>query len=161
MLSFVSNVCACTDVKCYSREYLPELVPVEVPEHRAKEWFQSLLSGVQFLHSRGVVHNDIKCVTGPRFVLELELRGFPIRPANILLSEKQVPVLVDFGFAEKYDLQSTKAFCSNLTYGTPEVCEPFFSCASSNFGLFTSIYLPNGREASHTTLARRIFGLSV
>ena len=126
MLSFVSHVCARTDVKCRSREYLPELVPVEVPEHRAKEWFQSLLSGVQFLHSRGVVHNDIKCVTGPRFVLELELMGFPIRPANILLSEKQVPVLVDFGFAEKYDLQSTKAFCSNLTYGTPEVCEPFF-----------------------------------
>ncbi|KAN0135253.1 hypothetical protein V8E53_006818 [Lactarius tabidus] len=86
-------------------EYLPELVPVEVPEHRAKEWFRSLLSGVQFLHSRGVVHNDIK-------------------PANILLSEKQVPVLVDFGFAEKYDLQSTKAFCSNLTYGTPEYLSP-------------------------------------
>ncbi|KAF8262824.1 hypothetical protein EI94DRAFT_655407 [Lactarius quietus] len=86
-------------------EYLPELVPVEVPEHRAKEWFRSLISGVQFLHSRGVVHNDIK-------------------PANILLSEKQVPVLVDFGFAEKYDLQSTKAFCSNLTYGTPEYLSP-------------------------------------
>ena len=50
----------------------------------------------------------------------------PIRPANILLSEKQVPVLVDFGFAEKYDLQGTKAFCSNLTYGTPEVCEHIF-----------------------------------
>jgi len=42
------------------REYLPELVPVEVPEQKAKEWFYSLLSGVQFLHSRGVVHNDIK-----------------------------------------------------------------------------------------------------
>jgi serine/threonine protein kinase len=42
------------------REYLPELVPVEVPERKAKEWFRSLLSGVLFLHSRGVVHNDIK-----------------------------------------------------------------------------------------------------
>ncbi|KAH9032816.1 kinase-like protein [Lactarius hengduanensis] len=86
-------------------EYLPELVPVEVPEHRAKEWFRSLLSGVQFLHSRGVVHNDIK-------------------PANILLSERQVPVLVDFGFAEKYDWEGTKAFSSNLTYGTPEYLSP-------------------------------------
>ena len=32
-----------------------------------------------------------------------------------------MPVLVDFGFAEKYDLEDKKAFCSNLTYGTPEV----------------------------------------
>jgi serine/threonine-protein kinase GIN4 len=32
-----------------------------------------------------------------------------------------VPVLVDFGFAEKYDLEDESAFRSNLTYGTPEV----------------------------------------
>ena len=44
-----------------------------------------------------------------------------IRPANILLSELQVPVLVDFGFAEKYELEDETAFRSNLTYGTPEV----------------------------------------
>jgi serine/threonine-protein kinase GIN4 len=43
------------------------------------------------------------------------------RPANILLSEEDVPVLVDFGFAEKYDENSSKAFRSNLAYGTPEV----------------------------------------
>lgn len=51
---------ACSDVSLLLREYLPELVPVEVPEHKARDWFRSLLSGVQFLHSRGVVHNDIK-----------------------------------------------------------------------------------------------------
>lgn len=44
------------------RAYLPTPVPVEVSEPRAKEWFKSLLSGVHFLHSRGVVHNDIKYV---------------------------------------------------------------------------------------------------
>ncbi|OJA20203.1 hypothetical protein AZE42_04622 [Rhizopogon vesiculosus] len=85
--------------------YLPTLVPVEVSEPRAKEWFRSLLSGVNFLHERGVVHNDIK-------------------PANILLTRESVPVLVDFGFAEKYDLSSPKAFHSNLTYGTPEYLSP-------------------------------------
>ncbi|KAH7914263.1 kinase-like protein [Hygrophoropsis aurantiaca] len=85
--------------------YLPTLVPVEVSEPRAKVWFRSLLSGVQFLHQRGVVHNDIK-------------------PANILLSPESVPVLVDFGFAEKYDVRSPKAFHSNLTYGTPEYLSP-------------------------------------
>ncbi|EGN98503.1 hypothetical protein SERLA73DRAFT_110041 [Serpula lacrymans var. lacrymans S7.3] len=85
--------------------YLPALIPVEVAEPKAKDWFNSLLSGVHFLHERGVVHNDIK-------------------PANILLSPQSVPVLVDFGFAEKYDLSSPKAFHSNLAYGTPEYLSP-------------------------------------
>ncbi|RDB19031.1 MAP/microtubule affinity-regulating kinase 4 [Hypsizygus marmoreus] len=85
--------------------FLPTLVPVEVDELKAREWFRFLLSGVEFLHKRGVVHNDIK-------------------PANILLSHKNIPVLVDFGFAEKYDLASSKAFHSNLSYGTPEYLSP-------------------------------------
>ncbi|KAF7314512.1 Protein kinase domain-containing protein [Mycena kentingensis (nom. inval.)] len=85
--------------------YLPTLIPVEVDESKAKEWFKFLLSGVEFLHKRGVVHNDIK-------------------PANILLSSKNIPVLVDFGFAEKYDTKSSTAFHSNLSYGTPEYLSP-------------------------------------
>lgn len=32
-----------------------------------------------------------------------------------------MPVLVDFGFAEKYDMEDETSFRSNLTYGTPEV----------------------------------------
>ncbi|KAI0693211.1 hypothetical protein BC835DRAFT_1546100 [Cytidiella melzeri] len=83
----------------------PRLVPVEVSEHHAKPWFHSLLSGIEFLHKRGVVHNDIK-------------------PANILLSAESVPVLVDFGFAERYELASADAFHSNLSYGTPEYLSP-------------------------------------
>ncbi|KAF9525504.1 kinase-like domain-containing protein [Crepidotus variabilis] len=85
--------------------YLPTLVPVEVEESKAQEWFRFLLSGVEFLHTRGVVHNDIK-------------------PANILLSHKNIPVLVDFGFAEKYETSSDTAFHSNLSYGTPEYLSP-------------------------------------
>jgi len=101
------------------RENLPELVPVEVPKPRAKEWFRSLLSGVQFLHERGIVHNDIKYVC---FIFSsLKSLDAIYRPANILLSQSRVPVLVDFGFAEKYDIGSVKAFHSNLTYGTTEV----------------------------------------
>src|ERR1700722_9053185 len=43
------------------------------------------------------------------------------RPANILLSDQNIPVIVDFGFAEQYELDSVRAFHSNLSYGTPEV----------------------------------------
>ena len=46
--------------KSLFRSYLPTLVPVEVEELKAREWFRFLLSGVEFLHKRGVVHNDIK-----------------------------------------------------------------------------------------------------
>jgi len=54
-------------------------------------------------------------------VLFLGLNTRYSRPANILLSPKNIPVLVDFGFAEKYDVGSSEAFHSNLSYGTPEV----------------------------------------
>ncbi|KAF8340367.1 kinase-like domain-containing protein [Cantharellus anzutake] len=111
-------------------EFLPRLVPVEVRESKAKIWFKSLLDGVAHLHVHGIVHNDIK-------------------PANILLTRAEQPVLVDFGFAEKYDLDEPilrpsrsvlaspssssssltpsvpKApFESNLAYGTPEYLSP-------------------------------------
>ncbi|EKM51593.1 uncharacterized protein PHACADRAFT_102228, partial [Phanerochaete carnosa HHB-10118-sp] len=85
--------------------YHPRLVSVEVPEQYAKEWFCSLLSGVEYLHNRGIAHNDIK-------------------PANILLTPANVPVLIDFGFAKQYDPQAPDAFHSNLSYGTPEYLSP-------------------------------------
>ncbi|GJJ13306.1 hypothetical protein Clacol_007558 [Clathrus columnatus] len=98
---------ATTAARVRSLTYLPTLVPVEVPELRAKPWCLSLISAVAFLHAHGIVHNDIK-------------------PANILLTaaEPPTPVLVDFGFAEKYDPRSSKAFLSNLAYGTPEYLSP-------------------------------------
>ncbi len=78
------------------------------------------MSAILFLHSRGVVHNDIKYVRC-FLVLISRFNHFLYRPANIMLSSKRIPVLVDFGFAEKYDMNSRKAFLSNLAYGTPEV----------------------------------------
>ncbi|KAG8826817.1 hypothetical protein FRC19_007385 [Serendipita sp. 401] len=86
-------------------EFLPKALPVPVPESKAKPWMLSLASAIEFLHSRGVVHNDIK-------------------PANILLSEGATPKFVDFGFAEQYDLTSPEAFHSALAYGTPEYLSP-------------------------------------
>ena len=47
-------------------------------------------------------------------------------------------MFVDFGFAERYDVQSPEAFHSNLSYGTPEV-RPFLAPAS--FLWLTFVYL--------------------
>ena len=63
-------------------------------------------------------------IAAPRMLCDAELST---RPANILLSDEDVPVLVDFGFAEKYDLGSSKSFKSNLAYGTPEVSYDTFT----------------------------------
>jgi serine/threonine-protein kinase GIN4 len=50
------------------------------------------------------------------------------RPANILLSSTGIPTFVDFGFSERYDLDSptssSPAFRSSLAYGTPEYLSP-------------------------------------
>ena len=35
-----------------NRAYLPRLIPVEVDEPIARVWFKSLLSGIEFLHTR-------------------------------------------------------------------------------------------------------------
>ena len=68
------------------------------------------------------MHNDIK-YGSLLFYHEYStnLVQFASRPANILLSAKKVPMFVDFGFAEKYELGAKRAFMSNLAYGTPEV----------------------------------------
>lgn len=89
-----------------------------------------------------------------------------LRPANILLSERQVPVLVDFGFAEKYDLDKDKdkdkgeAFRSNLTYGTPEVC--MLSSARVYLLNFSKYLSPErARGLTHDTRKADIWSLGV
>jgi protein-serine/threonine kinase len=85
--------------------YLSHLIPVCLSPERATTYFRQLCSAVGYLHERGITHNDIK-------------------PANVMLSFSDVPTLVDFGFANKWQLDGRSAFLSNITWGTPEVC-PF------------------------------------
>ncbi|EJT98673.1 kinase-like protein [Dacryopinax primogenitus] len=79
-------------------------MPVCVREDKASRWFAVVLQAVGWLHERGVVHNDIK-------------------PANIMLSERDEPVLIDFGFAQHHPPEEGR-FLSQLAYGTPEYLSP-------------------------------------
>jgi serine/threonine protein kinase len=75
-------------------DYFPELVPVEVPETKAKDWFRSLLSGVAFLHKRGIVHNDIKCAHFYYFVTaRLALQSLTYCFASFLVQAREYPAL--------------------------------------------------------------------
>jgi serine/threonine-protein kinase GIN4 len=73
-----------------------------------------------------------------------------------------VPVLVDFGFAEKYNLNkdAEEAFRSNLTYGTPEVCMLYSIRAHSS--TFLKYLSPErARGLSHDTRKADIWSLGV
>lgn len=70
----------------------------------ARAWIAKLAEALEVLHSRGVVHRDVK-------------------PANILLTADRGPVLADFGLARPAagDLAIT---APGLVFGTPEYMSP-------------------------------------
>jgi len=90
-----------------SMDHHPRLMPVALPEAKGKDYFVQLISAVDFLHAHQITHNDIK-------------------PANILLSADDAPVLCDFGFAQLYaePAAGARAFFSSLSWGTPEYLSP-------------------------------------
>ena len=100
---------------------------------------------------------------------ELMLRNKPLlrnpdslflhRPANILLTARHVPVFVDFGFAEEYEVGSKRAFLSNLAYGTPEVRISVHG-VSRPLMYLPSTFLPSGQEETYMTPANPTSGPS-
>lgn len=79
---------------------------LSLSQTQAKPIFRSLISAVAFLHRNDITHNDIK-------------------PANILLSSAGVPVIVDFGFATRWDpFEDEDPFISTNFFGTQEYLSP-------------------------------------
>ena len=132
-----------------------------MPEQDTRRVFRSLLSAVSYLHLRGIVHNDIKYAHAytKGFMLSSDVSH---RPANIMLTARNVPVLIDFGFGEVYDLTSPEAFHSNLKYGTPEVrSSALQSPLVVLIYVHCSTWLPNVLEACRMIRVRQTFGPSV
>ena len=96
--------------------HLSHLIPVCLPPSRATPYFRQLASAVGYLHERGITHNDIK-------------------PANVLLSHNDIPVLVDFGFAQKWEVGARGSFLSSISWGTPEVSR---SVRSNHYSIVTA-----------------------
>lgn len=70
-------------------------------EQEAKTWFIQLVNAIQYCHSLGIIHRDLK----------LE---------NILLDENDHVKICDFGFARQTDKnQMLKTFCGSLAYSAP------------------------------------------
>ncbi|KAI8087153.1 kinase-like domain-containing protein [Thamnidium elegans] len=74
-------------------------------ENHVKKWFLQLLDAIQYSHSLGIIHRDLK----------LE---------NILLDQHNHVKICDFGFARQTDKnQLLKTFCGSLAYSAPEVIQ--------------------------------------
>ncbi|KAH8240735.1 hypothetical protein KR026_004478, partial [Drosophila bipectinata] len=98
-------------------DYVRERKYLDEPQSRTL--FKQLVSAVEYIHGKGVVHRDIKC-------------------ENLLLDENWNLKLIDFGFARK-DTRTpdnqvilSKTFCGSYAYASPEILkgvayDPFMS----------------------------------
>ena len=79
---------------------------VGVPEDIAHFYFTQLISGISFLHSKGVAHRDIK-------------------PENMLLDRDGNLKIADFGLASLFALKGqfkySTTLCGSPPYVAPEV----------------------------------------
>lgn len=99
LIRFYSFIISPSYALCVMESH-PRLMPVSLSEAQARPYMFELVSAVAHLHRLGITHSDIK-------------------PSNILLSKEDRPILIDFGFAQHYDVEHPAAFLSSLSWGTP------------------------------------------
>ncbi|XP_070535257.1 testis-specific serine/threonine-protein kinase 1-like [Ptychodera flava] len=74
-------------------------------EDTAKKLFHQLVDGVMYLHSKNIVHRDLKC-------------------ENILMVDTNVLKIGDFGFARTVtDDVLSDTFCGSAAYAPPEILQ--------------------------------------
>ncbi|KAL4234626.1 Testis-specific serine/threonine-protein kinase 4 [Mactra antiquata] len=79
-----------------------------IEEDQAGQWFIHLYDGTKYMHSKGIVHRDIKC-------------------ENLVLTKQNTLKITDFGFAKK--ITKTKSgttvlsetYCGSYAYAPPEI----------------------------------------
>lgn len=92
---------------CSGGELFDRIEPdVGMPEYQAQRFFNQLISGLEYLHKKGVSHRDIK-------------------PENLLLDENDLLKLSDFGMATVFRHQGKERLlerrCGTMPYIAPEI----------------------------------------
>jgi len=92
---------------CTGGELFDRIEPdVGMPEHQAQGFFNQLICGIEYLHTKGVSHRDIK-------------------PENLLLDENDTLKISDFGMATVFRHQGKERLlerrCGTMPYIAPEI----------------------------------------
>lgn len=120
-------------------------LPKPLGEEMCQTYFHQMVSGLRYLHKRGIVHRDIK-------------------PQNVLLTNDNQVKLADFTFAKQMQEQEMmETMCGTPVYIAPEVLsgEMYDSrCDLWSLGVMLYQFLygthPLGTIKSHNELAKRI-----
>ncbi|KEY75254.1 hypothetical protein S7711_07608 [Stachybotrys chartarum IBT 7711] len=88
---------------------------VGVRQDIAQIYFVQLISGVSFMHSKGVAHRDLK-------------------PENILLSQDGSLKLADFGMATMFEYKGKRKQSSTLCGSPPYIAPEILECARADKG---------------------------
>ncbi|ORY70223.1 kinase-like domain-containing protein [Pseudomassariella vexata] len=83
---------------------------VGVTENIAHLYFLQLISGVSFMHSKGVAHRDLK-------------------PENILMSESGNLKLADFGMATMFEYKGQRKLSTTMCGSPPYIAPEVLACA--------------------------------
>jgi serine/threonine-protein kinase len=84
---------------------LKEQTGVPMPYQEAAKMLASVADAIAYAHERGVLHRDVK-------------------PSNILITDKGVPMLGDFGIAKILEVEGTALTATGAGVGTPEYMAP-------------------------------------
>ena len=88
-----------------------------------KKWIKEILSGLAYLHSKKIIHRDIKS-------------------ENIMLDSNFNIKLCDFGFAS-FSIGKFKTFFGTSGYASPEMCnkQPYYGISNDIFSLGITIFV--------------------
>ncbi|CAG9115863.1 unnamed protein product [Plutella xylostella] len=107
------------------------------PQHQAHQYFTQLLDGMEYLHSQGVIHKDIK-------------------PGNLLLTLDQTLKITDFGVAEALDMFSAEDTCY-VGQGSPAFQPPEIANGAETFSGYKSDIWSAGVTLYNMTTGRYPF----
>ncbi|MEI7686226.1 MAG: protein kinase [Planctomycetota bacterium] len=81
-----------------------ELKSARATPERVARWTRQLAEALAYAHGRGIVHRDVK-------------------PANVMLNERDEPMLMDFGLARRHDDEHARTQDGKIL-GTPQYMSP-------------------------------------